>query len=87
VHNCAPPRKEILGGSLTVNQALDAGEEFLGAGYFEKASGVFRSADDMRQFRITPSDWATSGAHVHFETIAPGGRVPSINWRFNLLDP
>ena len=39
----------------------------------EVASGVFRSADGSKQFRMTESDLSDprQGLHVHFEAIGP----------------
>ncbi len=60
--------------SLGSSEALQAGEDFLGEGYTElgkPGSGVFRSADNLRQFRIDPR--SLQGLHdpyvphVHFE--------------------
>jgi hypothetical protein len=48
-------------GSLEVGTALEFGEKYLGAGYSEVASGVFRSADEVRQFRMMTQD--ITGAH------------------------
>ena len=42
-------------------------------------SGVFRSLDGLRQFRITAADLAGShgniGAHIHFEALNLAGKV------------
>lgn len=68
---------DIAGGSATVEQALKGAERWLGSGYREIAPGVFRSADDARQFRMRTGDLTDPkiGAHVHFESIAPNGRT------------
>jgi hypothetical protein len=62
----------------TVEQALNLGERYLGKGYKEigkPGSGVFRSSNNTRQFRITESDLLGKhgdiGPHVHFEKIDP----------------
>jgi RHS repeat-associated protein len=50
--------------TLTTDELLTAGEKFLGSGYSEigkSGSGVFRSADGLRQFRIDSG--SISGAH------------------------
>lgn len=72
---------------LSQTDALDAGMRFLGPGYREigkPGSGVFRSADGLRQFRI--DDGSLAGTHppgvphVHFEMYAtPGNRIPVVN--------
>ena len=72
--------------SLTADEALTAGERWVGSGYTElgkPGSGVFRSADGTRQFRI--DNGSITGAHspgvphVHLETISPGSKVPVAN--------
>jgi RHS repeat-associated protein len=72
--------------TLTGDEALRAGERWVGSGYTEigkPGSGVFRSADATRQFRI--DNGSITGAHspgvphVHLETIAPGSKVPIVN--------
>ena len=67
--------RNIGGGSATAAAVLKAAERWVGPGYKEIAPGVFRSSDGLRQFRMTSSDLtARTGAHVHFESLAPGGR-------------
>lgn len=69
------------------SEALSAGEAFLGEGYTElgqSGSGVFRSADQLRQFRMDPGslggDHAPFVPHVHFEVFdTPGAARPFIN--------
>jgi RHS repeat-associated protein len=69
--------------TLSADQALDAGLQWLGPNYREIGDGVFRSADGLRQFRIDPNSIAGNHApnvpHVHLETYAPGARYPSTN--------
>lgn len=73
--------------TLSQAEALDAGLAFLGAGYREigkPGSGVFRSADGLRQFRIDSNSLAGAHApgvsHVHFETYAtPTSLRPTVN--------
>jgi len=67
----------IDGGITTAKQALEAAEKWLGPGYKEIKPGVFRSADDARQFRMTTNDLTDPqiGPHVHFESIASDGRT------------
>jgi len=67
----------VMGGELTEAAALANAEEWLGPGYTEIAPGVYRSADNLRQFRMTNKDLLdpAQGPHVHFEAIGPDGRV------------
>jgi RHS repeat-associated protein len=66
--------------------ALKHGQTWLGRGYKEigpKGSGVFRSADGTRQFRMTSGDLNPKGhgaksglgSHVHFEALDARGRI------------
>jgi hypothetical protein len=61
--------------SLDANDALDAGENFLGRNYKDLGNGVYRSNDSLRQFRIDPGSISGSHApnvpHVHFEKYSP----------------
>jgi RHS repeat-associated protein len=58
--------------ALTINEALTAGAKWVGPGYQQLAPGVFRSADGLRQFRMTTSDilgrHGNIGPHVNFES-------------------
>jgi RHS repeat-associated protein len=67
----------VFSGELSEAAALANAEQWLGAGYTELAPGVYRSADNLRQFRMTTSDILdpAQGPHVHFESIAPDGRT------------
>jgi hypothetical protein len=72
--------------TLTVDEALEAGEDFVGPGYTQIGlpdSGVFRSADGLRQFRMDNGSiqgrHSPHVPHVHFEILAPGGRSSSVN--------
>lgn len=78
------PHKVVQLGShspIDAGDALQAGEKWLGKDYKEIAPGVFRSADGMRQFRMTDSDLDPLGhgvkegigAHVHFEALDVNG--------------
>jgi hypothetical protein len=64
---------------IDAGKALGAGQKWLGAGYKEIAPGVFRSADGLRQFRMTNADILGShgkiGSHVHFEALNDAGKV------------
>ncbi|WP_444663129.1 hypothetical protein ACT17Q_13840 [Cellulomonas sp. CW35] len=72
--------------SLSQDEALDGGIRWLGEGYSEigkPGSGVFRSGDGLRQFRMDNGSitggHAPQPGHVHFEIYAPGGRTPIVN--------
>jgi RHS repeat-associated protein len=75
------PLGNVSGPSLTVEQGLRLGEKWVGKGYREmgkiRGSGVFRSADGLRQFRITEWDIEGThgkiGPHIHFESFDAGG--------------
>jgi filamentous hemagglutinin len=82
VHN--GPCPGIYPGQITEDQALNGASEWLGEGYQEMGkpgSGVFRSSDGARQFRMVEGDLAGTngppglGPHVHFEELNPSGRV------------
>ncbi|WP_267116574.1 RHS repeat domain-containing protein [Xanthomonas sacchari] len=66
-------------GVVDASVALNSGVKWLGKGYTEVAPGVYRSADGLRQFRMTTSDLAgahgTIGSHVHFEALNEFGKV------------
>ncbi len=73
-------------GPISADDALKSGQEWLGPGYSEvgpKGSGVFRSADGKRQFRMTDADLDPQGhgaksgigSHVHFEALDARGKV------------
>jgi hypothetical protein len=66
-------------GPVSPATALAGAEKFLGAGYKEIAPGIFRSADGLRQFRMTPRDLLPThgniGPHVHFEALNKAGQV------------
>jgi RHS repeat-associated protein len=66
---------------LTEAEALSAGERWVGPGYQEMGgpgTGVFRSADGTRQFRVDEGSITGAhgdvGPHVHFETLDPNRR-------------
>lgn len=63
----------ITAGTLVEGQVLGARERWLGEGYREIAPGVYRSADNARQFRMTASDLGARNPRVHFESIGPNG--------------
>jgi RHS repeat-associated protein len=76
---------------LTVEEALRVGPKWLGPGSREvvPGSGVFRSADGLRQFRFTTGDILGThgklGPHVHFEYFSsPFARTPIINYHIPL---
>lgn len=71
---------------MKADEALKAGEEFLGEGYKElgKNRGVFRSADGLRQFRMDQDSLAGNHwphvPHVHFEIFEnPGDKRAFVN--------
>jgi filamentous hemagglutinin len=80
---------------IDANDALDTGHEYLGPGYRQLGkpdSGVFRSADNLRRFRI--DNGSIQGTHepnvphVHLERLDPvnpkrvlsNNHVPIINY-------
>ncbi len=75
----------IAGGEAAEGLALKAAERWLGNGYRELAPGVFRSADNARQFRMTASDLEHAVPHVHFESIASDGRTIVENSHVSLV--
>jgi hypothetical protein len=79
----------VAGGTATVRQVLKGADRWLGKGYKEIASGVFRSADGRRQFRMRTSDLLDprQGPHVHFESIGLDGRTRLENSHVLLSDP
>jgi len=68
---------------MDAGDALGHGVKWLGDGYTETAPGVFRSTDNMRQFRMTAGDLdpfghgakSGLGSHVHFEALDVNGNV------------
>jgi hypothetical protein len=79
--------------TLSADEALAAGQRWVGEGYTElgkPGSGVFRSADGLRQFRmdgdLLMGNHAPGVPHVHLGTYAPGARVPAVNNHIPFLD-
>ena len=79
--------------TLTADEALTAGQGWVGQGYAElgkPGSGVFRSADGAQQFRMDANslmgNHAPGAPHVHLEICAPGARVPTVNNHIPFLD-
>jgi hypothetical protein len=70
-------------GPIDPATALAGAEKFLGAGYKEIYPGIYRSADGLRQFRMTARDLLPThgniGPHVHFEIPNPSGGPPLEN--------
>ena len=66
---------QLTAKARTAEQGLEIGQKFLGKGYKEIAPGVFRSADELRQFRMTTGDILGShgkiGPHFNFEIFNP----------------
>jgi hypothetical protein len=79
----------IGGGAATAEQVLAQAQRWLGQGYREIAPGVYRSADNTRQFRMTLSDLTDvrQGAHVHFEAIGADGRTILENSHVGITNP
>lgn len=81
---------DVTSKPRTVHQALTTGERFVGSGYREIAPGVFRSADGLRQFRMTGRDLTPThgkiGPHVHFQKFDAAGKELK-NIHTPLLDP
>jgi RHS repeat-associated protein len=83
---------QLVAKPRTVADVLALAERILGSGYTEIAPGVFRSADKLKQFRMTLSD--LNGVkfggvpHVHIEVFSPGNlSVPITNYHIPLIDP
>jgi RHS repeat-associated protein len=78
------------GAPIAADTLLGAAVRYLGTAYRELAPGVFRSADGLRQFRMTTSDLLGAhgriGPHVNFEALNAEGRVIE-NLHVRLLDP
>ena len=78
--------RNLVHSPIGENTALSAGEKWLGPGYSELGamnSGVFRSKDGLRQFRMTDADLnpldphvirGGIGPHVHFEAFDQFGK-------------
>jgi hypothetical protein len=82
VHNTRPVKGlGDIGSHLPMasRDALKHGIKWLGAGYKEIAPGVFRSADGLRQFRMTAADLlgfhGKVGPHVHIKALDKFGKV------------
>jgi RHS repeat-associated protein len=75
----------VTSGGRTVDEALTMGQRFVGEGAQEVGPGVFRSADETRQFRMTDADitgrHGKIGPHVHFEKFDPltGEKIKNIH--------
>ena len=79
--------RQVDGGALLANDALEAGVRWLGEGYQELATGVFRSADNTRQFRVIRKNLIGDYPHVNFESIAEDGRIIIENSHVRIIDP
>ena len=78
---------------MSADELLNAGEKFLGRGYKEigkSGSGVFRSADQTRQFRIDSNSLSGSHSpgtpHGHLEIYKPGAAKPVVNNHIPFVD-
>ncbi|OJV35348.1 MAG: hypothetical protein BGO33_08745 [Bacteroidia bacterium 43-41] len=86
---------EVTSKARTAERALEMGTRVLGKGYKEIAPGVFRSADGLKQFRMTNSDIIPTHKlngnftpHVHFEFYSPSNlNVPYRNYQVPLKKP
>ncbi len=86
---------QITSKARTAEQALELGSKILKSGYAEIKPGVFRSADGLRQFRMTDSDLiplhnlkGKATPHVHFELYSPSNRrVPYVNYHVPIINP
>ncbi len=61
---------QLTSRARTAEKGLELAEKFLKPGYTEIAPGVFRSSDQLRQFRMTTSDITGAhgpGPHFNFE--------------------
>jgi RHS repeat-associated protein len=92
VGNITVKTLQLTGKARTAEQGLLLGERFLGIGYSEIDNGVFRSADGLRQFRMTNSDLLGRGfndiPHIHFESYYPFNlNTPYVNWHVPLINP
>ena len=78
----------IRGGTAKVESVLQGALRWLGRGYKEIKQGVFRSADNTRQFRMKAGDLVDpkQGPHVHFESVGPNGRTITENSHVQLED-
>lgn len=81
------PKNITSAYTIHADEALSAGQQFVGPGYREignPGSGVFRSSDGLRQFRMDSNSLAGSHApnvpHVHFEIYpSPTAPKPIVN--------
>ena len=67
------------GASMTTDQALDTGANYLGSGYQDMGNGRFLSADGTRQVRMGDSDITGKhggGPHMNFEELGPNPAKP-----------
>jgi RHS repeat-associated protein len=72
---------QLTSKARTAEKGLEIGGRFLGNGYREIAPGVFRSADNLRQFRMTDSDILNNTPHFNFEIFGPNNlRTPIKNY-------
>ncbi|WP_237537006.1 RHS repeat-associated core domain-containing protein, partial [Streptomyces sp. SID5785] len=99
-HPAVQETRDSLGGGsivskhpMTADEALDAAQKFLGEDYGELGNGrgVFRSADQLRQFRMDP-DSLQGGhwphiPHVHFEMFErSGAKKAAVNNHVPLIE-
>ncbi|HLO82157.1 MAG TPA: RHS repeat-associated core domain-containing protein [Chitinophagaceae bacterium] len=87
----AVKKVQITAKARKATDALKLAERVLGKGYKEIAPGVYRSADGLKQFRMTGSDLAGKQfdgiPHVHIEVFDPGNlNVPTKNYHIPVKD-
>ncbi len=85
------------GSRMSVNDALDTAEQYLGEGYRESVpgSGRYVSSDGTRVVRMGESDITGAhggGPHMNFEELAPNPMKPgkmmvTVNSHVYLIDP
>ena len=78
--------RNVHGGEVTVTEALVGAEKWLGPGYKEIAPGVFGSADNLRQVRMTDADILAKRPHMNFEAVGPDGKKLVENMHLYLKD-
>ncbi|MBK8846775.1 MAG: hypothetical protein IPO27_09635 [Bacteroidetes bacterium] len=68
---------QLTSKARTAEKGLEIGGRFLKNGYSEIAPGVFRSSDNLRQFRMTDADilgkHGNIGPHFNFEILDASG--------------
>ena len=86
--------KPVNGMRVSISNALDVAEEFLGKGYKDMGNGRFVSQDGYRQVRMGNSDITcqhAGGKHMNFEMLSqnpikPGKMMIDENIHIYLVD-